>query len=54
MLVELAALVIVDVLESFVFVHVCQNFSLLVGDVLYVEFSETVGSLVLLDVFLLH
>jgi hypothetical protein len=52
--VELAALVIVNVLESFVFVHICQNFSLFVGDVLYVEFGETIGSLVLLDVFLLH
>jgi hypothetical protein len=52
--VEFAAFVIVDILESLVFVHVCQDFPFFVGDVLNVEFSETIGSLVLLDVFLLH
>ena len=54
MLVEFAALVVVNVLESFVFVHICENFTFLVGDVLDVQFCKIVGSLVLLDVFLLH
>jgi len=52
--IELATLVVVDVLESFIFVHVRQNFTLFVCDVLNVKFGDIVGSLVLLDVFLLH
>lgn len=54
MSVEFAALVVVDVLEGFVLVDVSKNFAFIVSDMLNVKFSQTIGSLVLLDVFLLH
>ena len=54
MSVELATLVVIDVLESFIFVHIRKNFAFLVGDVSDVKFGKIVGSLILLDVFLLH